>query len=88
MAWEENSRICINMQLIAILSRTGVTIEYKSGSAKPTVSYNVSKQLKNNFLQGKAYTINLTIGLTPIEFDADVTGWDPITGTPIEIPLN
>ena len=24
MAWEENSRICINMQLIAILSRTGV----------------------------------------------------------------
>ena len=25
MAWEENSRICINMQLIAILSRTGVT---------------------------------------------------------------
>ena len=64
------------------------TIEYKSGSAKPTVSYNVSKQLKNNFLQGKAYTINLTIGLTPIEFDADVTGWDPITGTPIEIPLN
>ena len=52
------------------------TIEYKSGSAKPTVSYNVSKQLKNNFLQGKAYTINLTIGLTPIEFDADVTTWE------------
>ena len=24
MAWEENSRICINMQRIAILSRTGV----------------------------------------------------------------
>ena len=52
------------------------TIEYKSGSAKPIVSYNVSKQLKNNFLQGKAYTINLTIGLTPIEFDADVTSWE------------
>ena len=25
MAWEENSRICLHMQLIAILSRTGVT---------------------------------------------------------------
>ena len=24
MAWEENSRICLNMQLIAILSRIGV----------------------------------------------------------------
>ena len=26
MAWEENSRICLHMQLIAILSRTGVLI--------------------------------------------------------------
>ena len=26
MAWEENSRICLHMQLIAILSRTGVII--------------------------------------------------------------
>ena len=25
MAWEENPRICLHMQLIAILSRTGVT---------------------------------------------------------------
>ena len=25
MAWEENSRICLHMQLIAILSRIGVT---------------------------------------------------------------
>ena len=24
MAWEESSRICLHMQLIAILSRTGV----------------------------------------------------------------
>lgn len=63
-------------------------IEYKSGTAKPTVSYKVSQQLSYDFEQGKAYTINLTIGLTPIEFNADVTGWDPITGTPIEIPLN
>ena len=26
MAWEENPRICLHMQLIAILSRTGVSI--------------------------------------------------------------
>ena len=26
MAWEENPRICLHMQLIAILSRTGVKI--------------------------------------------------------------
>ena len=28
MAWEENSCICLNMQLIAILSRIGVTIAF------------------------------------------------------------
>ena len=27
MAWEENSCICLNMQLIAILSRIGVMVE-------------------------------------------------------------
>ena len=26
MAWEENSCICLNMQLIAILSRIGVNV--------------------------------------------------------------
>ena len=26
MAWEENPRICLHMQLIAILSRTGVDL--------------------------------------------------------------
>ena len=35
----------------------------------------VYQQIKMNFLQGKAYMINLTIGLTPIEFDAYVTPW-------------
>lgn len=64
------------------------TIEYKTGSAKPTVSYKVSQQLQYDFEQGKAYTINLTIGLTPIEFNADVTGWDPTTGTTIDASWN
>ena len=51
------------------------TIEYNSG-VKATVTNTVSSQIKKKFEQGKAYTINLTIGLTPIEFNADVTKWD------------
>lgn len=53
-----------------------VIVEYtiKYGDEKP-VTYTVSSQLKQNFEQGKAYSINLTLGLTPIEFDADVTTW-------------
>lgn len=53
-----------------------VIVEYtiKYGDEKP-VTYTVSSQLKQNFEQGKAYSIGLTFGLTPIEFDADVTTW-------------
>lgn len=53
-----------------------VIVEYtiKYGDEKP-VTYTVSSQLKQNFEQGTAYSINLTLVLTPIEFDADVTGW-------------
>ena len=60
------------------------TIEGPEGVTTP-MKNTVYKQLEKNFEQGKAYTINLTIGLTPIEFDVDVvTGWDPADGTPIE----
>lgn len=51
------------------------TIKYSGGSETVTTTNIVNKQLKKNFEQGKAYTINLTIGLTPIDFDADVTPW-------------
>ena len=50
------------------------TIKYKDGTTAEMKS-TVSSQIKKNFEQGKAYTINLIIGLTPIEFEADVTTW-------------
>ena len=46
-------------------------VTYKSGTPT-TIPNKVYKQLPINFLQGKAYKLNLTIGL-PIEFDIDVT---------------
>lgn len=53
-----------------------VIVEYtiQTGSTA-TMTSKVYKKLEKNFEQGKAYTINLTIGLTPIDFDADVTPW-------------
>lgn len=50
-------------------------VTYKSGTPSTTIKNKVYKQLTTNFLQGKAYNLNLTIGL-PIEFDVDVTGVD------------
>ncbi|RGL62415.1 fimbrillin family protein [Segatella copri] len=50
------------------------TIKNYNGVAA-TMTNKVYKKLEKNFEQGKAYTINLSLGLTPIEFDADVTAW-------------
>lgn len=54
------------------------TIEGYNG-VKTSMENTVYKQLDNKFEQGKAYTINLNIGLTPIEFDVTtVEGWGDI----------
>lgn len=56
-----------------------VVVEYTiSYSDQTTMKTKVYKQLDKEFEQGKAYTINLTIGLTPIEFDATVDTWTDI----------
>lgn len=46
------------------------TINYTVGT--PSVKNTVYKQIKKDFKQGKAYMLNLTLGL-PIEFDVDLT---------------
>lgn len=57
---------------------TGVT---DPNTGKPAIITNkVYKQLTTDFVQGKAYMINLTIG-RPIEFDAEVKEWG--TDTPV-----
>ena len=52
------------------------TITYKDGKEQTNKVY---KQIKRYFLQGKAYNLNLTLGL-PIEFDVDVTGGAGVDG--------
>ena len=61
------------------------TIKGYNGVTTPMTN-KVYQKLEKNFEQGKAYTINLTIGLTPIEFDAEVAEWG--IGDTETIPLN
>lgn len=66
-----------------------VIVEYtiQNGTTE-TMTSTVSSKIEDNFKQGKAYTINLTIGLTPIDFDVNVVnGWVDDNTIP-EIPLN
>lgn len=53
-----------------------VVVEYRVKTGETAELQNkVSKPISTNFLQGKAYKINLLIGLTPIEFEATVDLW-------------
>ena len=54
------------------------TIKDYNGVTTP-MKNTVYQKLEKNFEQGKAYTINLTLGLTPIEFD--VTTVEGLTDT-------
>ena len=58
------------------------TIKYTNhnDNEMPEMTSTVSSQIKKDFEQGKAYTINLNIGLTPIEFNAEVTDWVTTNG--------
>lgn len=58
------------------------TINYNTG-VQSTMKSTVSSKLTKNFEQGKAYKINLTVGLTPIQFDAEVADWGNIDDNPI-----
>lgn len=49
-----------------------VVVEYTVTTDGSVITNTVSQKISKDFKQGKAYMINLTIGLTPIEFDAKV----------------
>ena len=73
-------------KLYVIVDYTIKYTKFNEGEANEMKS-TVTSPIVMNFLQGKAYMINLTIGLTPIEFEADVKTWENGTTIP-EIPLN
>ena len=58
------------------------TINYNTG-VQSIMKCKVTSKIEKNFLQGKAYMINLTVGLTPIQFEAKVADWGNIDDTPI-----
>lgn len=51
------------------------TVKTTDNSNIIEIKNKVSQKITKDFLQGKAYMINLKIGLTPIEFNAEVSPW-------------
>ena len=63
-----------------------VIVEYTIQTGSTAMKSRVSSKITKDFDKGKAYTINLTLGLTPIEFDVTtVDTWIP--GDDVNIPL-
>ena len=52
-----------------------VVVEYTVTTDGSVITNTVSQKISKDFKQGKAYMINLIIGLTPIEFNAEVNLW-------------
>lgn len=73
-----------------VIVEYAVTYKDESGTPTTTITNKVYKKLSIKFEQGKAYMLNLTIGL-PIEFDVDVDTyagvepWDEVNDVPGDI---
>lgn len=64
-----------------------VIVEYTIQTGTTAMKSIVSSKITKDFEQGKAYTINLSLGLTPIQFDVTtVENWTD--GGKEDIPLN
>lgn len=47
-----------------------------------------SDEFEIYFQQGKAYSLNLHIGMTSVKFSATVTDWDVVTDKVVNVPIN
>lgn len=80
----DNYLFVIPQDFSSTVNNLYVVVKYTVTTGNSVITNTVSQKISRNFLQGKAYMINLTIGLTPIEFDATVNSWDPDKSEDIE----
>lgn len=71
----ENYLFVIPQDFTGTANNLYVVVEYTVTTGNSVITNKVQKDISKKFLQGKAYMINLIIGLTPIEFEADVNSW-------------
>ena len=61
MAWEENSRICLHMQLIAILSRIGVIMENTQTDSLQFCLNDALSLLQCNHVKAEKHLVRKTV---------------------------
>ena len=81
----ENYLFVIPQDFSGTANNLYVVVEYTVTTGGSVITNKVSKEITKDFKQGKAYMINLIIGLTPIEFEATVESWGPDTNEDINL---
>lgn len=71
----ENYLFVIPQDFSVTANNLYVVVEYTVTTDGSAITNTVSQKITKDFKQGKAYMINLIIGLTPIEFKATVNQW-------------
>ena len=58
------------------------------GNDGSTITNRINQTAKVNFESGKAYTLNLVLGMTSIKVSVDMNPWDEQANTPVDVPKN
>lgn len=66
-----------------------VTIDESLTNKLSVVTNHISKKVDGlNFESGKAYTLNLQLGMTSVMVAASVDDWDDVEGKEVDLPIN
>ena len=66
-----------------------VTIDESLTNKLSVVTNHISKKVDGlNFESGKAYTLNLQLGMTSVKVTASVDNWNDVSGTNVDLPIN
>lgn len=70
------------------LNNTISDCKTKGSSVENHITKTISFGSTRNLEAGKAYTINLHLGMNSVKFDAEVVGWDDMVPTDVDLPAN
>lgn len=81
--------IYVEYDVITKDTNLGNTNETTYDQLKSKITNHISTPVAINFQSGKAYTLNLQLGMTSVKVTADVNIWsEEQNGTPVDLPQN
>ena len=67
---------------------TVTTTDAKLDGGKSVIENKISQAVPVGFLQGKAYTLNLVLGMTSVKVEAAIDPWELVDAAQVNVPAN